>query len=61
MLINIGDADKSGERVLTVSDETGEVFRATVASTVAAHKLAKIGLKHGWDSVDLAKAVKSDK
>jgi hypothetical protein len=58
MLINIGDADKNGKRVLTVSDETGEFFKQSVADTAHGHKLAKVGLKHGWDSPEMAKAVK---
>ena len=60
MLINIGDADpKTKARILSVSDETDELFNATVPDTAHGHKLAKIGLKHGWDSDELKAAAKA--
>lgn len=57
MLINIGD-EKAGKRTLTVTNGDEELFKATVNDVAAAHKLAKIGLHHGWDSDELKKAVK---
>lgn len=56
MLINItGTGDK---RTLTVTDASGVLFEAKGLKLADAHKLAKIGLAHGWDSPELAKAVK---
>lgn len=58
MLINIGDADKSGKRVLTVTDGDVELYSGMVDDTKAGQKLANIGLKHGWDSDEFKKAAK---
>lgn len=58
MLINIGDADKSGKRTLTVTDGDQKLYSGAVDDTAAGQKLANVGLKHGWDSNEFKAASK---
>lgn len=60
MLINITDADENGKRKLVVTDGDTELFSQSIADTAAGHRLAKAGQRHGWDSDDLAEAVKAE-
>lgn len=60
MLIQITDPDAKGKRSLIVTDETGELFNQPIDDVKHGHKLGNIGLKHGWDSEELAVAVKAD-
>ena len=60
MLINItGEGD---DRTLTVKEHSGEVvFEADGLKLSEAHKLAKTGLKDGWDKLTTAEPAKGKK
>lgn len=51
MHINIGDADDSGSRKVTVTDGTTTLAEFTAADTIEAHKLLKRGRKDGWETL----------
>lgn len=58
MEINIGDADKKGNRPVKVMDGEAVLYEGSAADVAAAHKLIAVGRKHGFDSDEFAKAAK---
>lgn len=59
MEINIGDEVK-GKRPVRVMDGDAVLFEHAADDVDHAHKLLKIGRKHGWDSDELAEATKAE-
>lgn len=56
MKIEIESVAKDGPRKLVVSDGDKEVFSTVAADLAGAHKIARAGLKHGWDSDEVQPA-----